>query len=233
VAQATAPWLALIAADLPFLFSEQLTDLPGRALESGRVGAVLADAEGRPHWLADAEGRPHWLAGAEGRPHWLADAEGRLQWLAGGWHADVLRTALGGYHGNSLQRLLAPLAPLKPVAVQSAGRDGGFAPWRDCDTVGRPDGGTPVVASPRHRSDRRGMTTLDNWTAAACEKLGIEVALVDIRQILGLARVAAHQVDRPAAPLSAYLLGLAVGTGQSADQAAAQLEELAKGWPQA
>ncbi|HUC25526.1 MAG TPA: DUF6457 domain-containing protein [Streptosporangiaceae bacterium] len=75
------------------------------------------------------------------------------------------------------------------------------------------------------------MTTLDNWTAAACEKLGIEVALVDIRQILGVARVAAHQVERPAAPLTAYLLGLAVGTGQPADRAAEQLAVLAEDWP--
>jgi hypothetical protein len=99
--------------------------------------------------------------------------------------------------------------------------------------AGRPDHATAVLAVPRYRSDRRGMTTLDNWSAAACEKLGIEVALVDIRQILDLARVAAHQVDRPAAPLTAYLLGLAVGTGQPAAEAAAQLKELAKGWPQA
>jgi hypothetical protein len=77
------------------------------------------------------------------------------------------------------------------------------------------------------------MTTLDNWTAAACEKLGIEVALVDVRQILDLARVAAHQLERPAAPLTAYLLGLAVGSGQPADQAAAQLAALAAGWPTA
>jgi len=77
------------------------------------------------------------------------------------------------------------------------------------------------------------MTTLDNWTAAACEKLGIEIALVDIRQVLELARVAAHQVERPAAPLTAYLLGLAGGTGQPADQTAAQLRVLAAGWPTA
>jgi hypothetical protein len=77
------------------------------------------------------------------------------------------------------------------------------------------------------------MTTLDNWTAAACEKLGIEVALVDTRQVLDLARVAAHLVDRPAAPLTAYLLGLAVGSGQRADEAAAQLAALAEGWPPA
>jgi molybdenum cofactor guanylyltransferase len=101
VAQVTAPWLALLAADLPFLLGGQLTDLLGQALRAGRAGAVLADAEGRP------------------------------QWLAGGWQADVLRTALRGYDGNSLHGLLAPL---EPVAVQSAGRDEGFAPWLDCDT---------------------------------------------------------------------------------------------------
>jgi molybdenum cofactor guanylyltransferase len=101
MAQVTAPWLALLAADLPFLLGEQLTDLLGQALGAGRAGAVLADAEGRP------------------------------QWLAGGWQADLLRTALQGYRGTSLHGLLAPLEPL---AVQPAGRDEGFAPWLDCDT---------------------------------------------------------------------------------------------------
>jgi Domain of unknown function (DUF6457) len=74
------------------------------------------------------------------------------------------------------------------------------------------------------------MTTLDSWTAAVCDELGIEAALVDVRQILDLARVAAHQIERPAAPLTAYLLGLAVGSGQPADQAAARLTALATAW---
>ena len=74
------------------------------------------------------------------------------------------------------------------------------------------------------------MTTLDRWTAAACKELGIEAGLVDVRQILDLARIAAHRVERPAAPLTAYLLGLAVGTGQPAGQAAARLAALAEGW---
>jgi hypothetical protein len=74
------------------------------------------------------------------------------------------------------------------------------------------------------------MTTLDNWTAAACANLGIDVAAVDVRQILDLARDAAHQVDRPAAPVTAYLLGFAVGGGMPADQAAARLRALAAGW---
>jgi hypothetical protein len=75
------------------------------------------------------------------------------------------------------------------------------------------------------------MTTLDNWTAAACADLGIDPAVVDVRQILDLARDAAHQVDRPAAPVTAFLLGVAVGTGMSADEAAATLRALAARWP--
>jgi Domain of unknown function (DUF6457) len=74
------------------------------------------------------------------------------------------------------------------------------------------------------------MTTLDNWTAAACTDLGIDPAAVDVRQILDLARDAAHQVDRPAAPITAYLLGVAVGSGMPADEAAARLRALAAGW---
>ena len=76
------------------------------------------------------------------------------------------------------------------------------------------------------------MTTVDNWIAAACAELGIEPALVDTRQVLDLARVAAHQVERPTAPLTTYLLGLAVGAGQPAREAAARLSALADGWPQ-
>jgi hypothetical protein len=74
------------------------------------------------------------------------------------------------------------------------------------------------------------MTILDSWTAVACADLGIDPASVDVRQILDLARDAAHQVDRPAAPVTAYLLGLAVGGGMPADQVAARLRALAAGW---
>ena len=74
------------------------------------------------------------------------------------------------------------------------------------------------------------MTTLDDWASAACAELGLEPGQVDIRLILDLARVAAHQVDRPAAPVTAFLLGLAVAGGQPADQAAARLVALADGW---
>jgi hypothetical protein len=75
------------------------------------------------------------------------------------------------------------------------------------------------------------MTTLDDWTAAACAELGIDPAVVDLKQILDLARDAAHQVDRPAAPVTAFLLGLAVGGGTPAVDATARLRALAATWP--
>jgi hypothetical protein len=75
------------------------------------------------------------------------------------------------------------------------------------------------------------MTTVDDWVSAACAELGIEPALVNVRLVLELAMVAAHQVERPAAPLTAYLLGLAVGAGEPPDEAIARLTAMAEGWP--
>ena len=75
------------------------------------------------------------------------------------------------------------------------------------------------------------MTSLDRWVAAVCAELGLEPAAVDVPMILDLARDAAHQVERPAAPVTAYLLGLAVAGGQPPASAAARLSELAASWP--
>jgi hypothetical protein len=75
------------------------------------------------------------------------------------------------------------------------------------------------------------MTTLHSWTEAACAELGVHADDGAIRAVLDLARDVAHQVERPAAPVSAFLLGLAVGGGQSLAGAAAQLRELAGAWP--
>jgi hypothetical protein len=48
--------------------------------------------------------------------------------------------------------------------------------------------------------------------------------------VLNLARVAAHTVDRPAAPLTTYLLGVAVGQGKLLEETAAKIQQLARGW---
>ncbi len=74
------------------------------------------------------------------------------------------------------------------------------------------------------------MSTLDDWTNLVCVELGLEPAETTQKTVLNLARVAAHTVDRPAAPLTAYLLGVAVGRGEPLAETAAKLQELARGW---
>ena len=77
------------------------------------------------------------------------------------------------------------------------------------------------------------VTTLDSWTDAACAELGLARDDVASRTILDLARDVAHQVERPAAPLTAFLLGVAAGRGMPVDEAARRLRELAAHWPPA
>jgi hypothetical protein len=74
------------------------------------------------------------------------------------------------------------------------------------------------------------MTTLQSWIEAACAELGIDPAAADARTVLDLARDVAHQVERPAAPLTAFLLGLAVGQGQPLADCAGRLTALAASW---
>jgi hypothetical protein len=74
------------------------------------------------------------------------------------------------------------------------------------------------------------MSTLDDWTEAVCAELGLDPEDATQKTVLNLTRVVAHLVDRPAAPLTSYLLGLAVGSGQPLAETAAQLQQLARKW---
>ena len=74
------------------------------------------------------------------------------------------------------------------------------------------------------------MSTLDNWTEAAVAELGIDPPPGFARVVLDLARDAAHKVERPAAPVTAFLLGVAVGQGKPLAGTAGKLRELAAGW---
>lgn len=79
------------------------------------------------------------------------------------------------------------------------------------------------------------MSTLDDWTAAVVDELGI-ADLVDGRTrdlVLDMTKDVAHGVARPAAPLTAYLMGLAAGRAGSADEAAAlaaRISQMALAW---
>lgn len=74
------------------------------------------------------------------------------------------------------------------------------------------------------------MSTLEEWTAAVCTDLGLDPGVLDTRILLDVARDAAHGVARPAAPLTTYLVGVAVGQGLPLPEAAARVTALASGW---
>ncbi|MFN2540007.1 MAG: DUF6457 domain-containing protein [Mycobacteriales bacterium] len=69
------------------------------------------------------------------------------------------------------------------------------------------------------------MTELDEWVATASKGLGLTDP-VDIELLLDIAREAAHGVQKVAAPITTYLLGLAVGRGADPAEAAATLRQV-------
>jgi hypothetical protein len=73
------------------------------------------------------------------------------------------------------------------------------------------------------------MKTLDDWTAAVSAELGLPSGL-DVKKVLDLARDVAHGVERPAAPLTTWLAGMAVAGGAEVDDVAARIRALAATW---
>ena len=69
--------------------------------------------------------------------------------------------------------------------------------------------------------------SLTEFVELACGELGLSVNDIDTTLVLDLAREVAHNTVRPAAPVSAYLLGLAVGRGGDPAELAARLTALA------
>jgi hypothetical protein len=72
------------------------------------------------------------------------------------------------------------------------------------------------------------MTTLDDWAQLVADELG--VARPVTRDVLDLARDVAHGVERPAAPLTAWLAGAAVAAGADPADVAARIRALASSW---
>jgi uncharacterized protein DUF6457 len=71
---------------------------------------------------------------------------------------------------------------------------------------------------------------LDVWLDRVAAELGttdLDFSNDTIHTLLDLARDSAHEVERIAAPLTTFLVGVAVGRGASVGEAAARVTELA------
>ena len=74
------------------------------------------------------------------------------------------------------------------------------------------------------------MSELEDWIAEAARELGLDPADVPTAAVLGLAKDVAHGVVRPGAPVTAYLMGVAVGRGAEPAAVADRLSQLALSW---
>ena len=150
----------------------------------------------------------------------LHDADGRTQWLAGIYNSQRLRdlcTALGPDIINAPVRRVLGELKLERLPV---------------DNETSSDIDTPQALASARLSERKNMgqylppEALEAWLEAASKTLELDPEQVDIKVVLDVAKHVAHEVARPAAPLSTFLLGLAVGSGNGelAEQAAVLIE---------
>lgn len=139
----------------------------------------------------------------------LADPDGRASWVCGLYRTSKLREAartLGDAANRPLKALLGELNLIK-VAPRAD-------EWRDVDTwedhahwvelLHKPAGGV----MPEKTIER---AAWDAWIAKASEALGIDASLVDVTLVHELSKNVAHNVIRPLAPVSTYMLGIAIG----------------------
>lgn len=76
---------------------------------------------------------------------------------------------------------------------------------------------------------------MDDWLTVLCERLGVPIDDVDVPLVLDVAAEAAHQVERPAAPVTTFVVGYAAalrgGGAQAVSAAAGEAADLARDWP--
>jgi molybdopterin-guanine dinucleotide biosynthesis protein A len=144
------------------------------------------------------------------------DSEGNLQPLCAAYRTDSVRRAcarIGDLTNGSLKRLTAELR-FETYAAQDA--------WAlsDVDTM------RDLLEAREHASTIGGAEMMDEWIADVKTALEINID-VDVDLLLDVARDAAHSVTRPAAPITTYLLGIAVANGADIKIAAAKIQQLA------
>ena len=204
-------------------------DLPARVADAVQV--VLADLADAPFSAPDAE-RMREL-GLDARAAAAAERAGLLLRLPGNV---LLAPGAPGRAARILAGLPQPFTAAEArKALQTSRRVViPLLEWLDRKGITKrlPDDRRTMREPPGSpTTERRTMSTLDDWTDAMCAELGLDPKDVNVKTVLNLARVAAHTVDRPAAPLSAFVLGLAVGRGEPLAETAAKLQQLARGWP--
>lgn len=72
--------------------------------------------------------------------------------------------------------------------------------------------------SPPELTQEQKDQVLREWSRELLDRFELQDVSIDIDAMLGLAGVAAHQVVRPAAPLTTFIVGLAAGIAAGSGQ---------------
>ena len=144
------------------------------------------------------------------------DEEGIPQPLCAAYRSQSVRNAfarIGDPTNGSMKRLVAEL--------QYQSYDQHDA-WNliDVDTLQN------LEDARRYAQIIEGAITMDEWIIDLKAALDLNVD-VDVDLLLDVARDAAHNVTRPAAPITTYLLGIAVANGADVKITAAKIQQLA------
>jgi len=149
------------------------------------------------------------------------DSEGRRQPLLGVYCAEALASAVrerGSDIQNLSMRALISRLDLTDVPVPPGSTDD-IDTWTDAAGFGisapsltAPEPDLPTKGPSMSDQDETAtLAALTDWSDRLSAALGIEGVEVDIDAVLALAGTAAHEIMRPAAPLTTYLVGYAAG----------------------
>jgi molybdopterin-guanine dinucleotide biosynthesis protein A len=143
--------------------------------------------------------------------------------------------ALGDPRGRSMRDLMSqidvrerPLDAMEMSCVDDIDTPQDLRKARstwDTSRVGAPLPGTGEVTI----NEQGANPMMQTWIEAVRAELHLP-ADVNVDVILDVARVAAHSVERPAAPVTTFLLGSAVAGGMDVNEAAAKIQALAATW---
>ena len=148
------------------------------------------------------------------------DGDGRPQWLLGAYRRDALAAAadrLGDPRGRPLRALVGGLGRIEvrpaPAAVEDVDTWSDHARWTDRLMREEHAMSTETPSSGASAPDGRAGHLPEEWRTwltEVCAAFDLDPAQVDVRAVLDLTKEVAHGVDRPMAPVTAFVLGLAL-----------------------
>lgn len=213
-------------------------DPPGTGPAAGIAAGLAAVAEPAEWTLllaCDLPGAPmavhHLLdllasGSATADAYCLAREPGKPEWLFGIYRTTALHAAVAAYGDPRDRSVRGMVGVLNPVVVEAdvenAARD--LDTWNDharWNAAIRLATGSP----PEDRTPWR------PFIERVCAAVGVDPDLVDEDALLDMTREVAHAGARPMAPVSAYILGVAVGAGGDPDYLLRVVEDAATAAP--